>query len=288
MTSAYETARSIALTLIGSAVATESDIIRAVDSAILAVSNMATADGLDRDALQRELESKCRVWVGVSGVLEDKRGHVEWLSSRRGEIKWRFWQRYRRWLEEVEAMPRISILRTEDLTDQILGRLEDPARGGAWDRRGLVAGQVQSGKTGNYIGVVCKAADAGYKLIVVLAGIHNSLRSQTQLRLDQGFIGYDTQKRRLFSPDNVWVGVGQMAGVDRLAVHSLTNSAENGDFNIRVARQAAVDIGGNDPVVLVVKKNKSVLKNLIEWSTVIRQQRDPNSGSPVESVGRRA
>ena len=277
MTAAYETARSIALTLLGSEVATDVDVARAVESATLAVSHMAGDEPIDLDALRREVESKVRVWVGISGVLDDPKGHLEWLSTRRAAIEWHFWERYRRWLEEVESLPRISVLRTEELTDLILMRLEDPHRAGSWDRRGLVAGQVQSGKTGNYIGLMCKAADAGYKLIIVLAGIHNSLRSQTQLRVDQGFIGYDTQKRRLFSPDNVWIGVGRMAGVDRLAVHSLTNSAQSGDFNSTVARQAAVDIGGNDPVVLVVKKNKSVLKNLIDWSTTIRQQRDPES-----------
>ena len=91
---------------------------------------------------------------------------------------------------------------------------------------------------------MCKAADAGYKLLIVLAGVHNSLRSQTQLRVDQGLIGYDTQKRHLFSPDNVWIGAGRLAGIERPAIHSLTSSGDKGDFNTRVAVQAAVDIGG--------------------------------------------
>ena len=65
------------------------------------------------------------------------------------------------------------------------------------DRRGLVVGQVQSGKTAHYTGLICKAADAGYRLIVVMAGVHNNLRSQTQLRLDEGFYGFDSRERRL-------------------------------------------------------------------------------------------
>ena len=281
MTPAYEKARSIALMLLGDDVATEVDVARAVDSALVAVAHMVGDEPIDRGRLLREVESKVRVWVGISGVLDDPWGHEEWLSGRRAEIDWRFWRRYRRFLEEAESLPRIAILRTDDLTDRILSRLEDPKRLGPWDRRGLIAGQVQSGKTGNYIGLMCKAADAGYKLIIVLAGVHNSLRSQTQLRVDHGFIGYDTQKRHLFSADNVWVGVGRLAGVDRPAIHSLTNSGEKGDFNTKVAMQAAVDIGGNDPVVLVVKKNQSVLRNLIAWATTIRQQRDPDSDRMV-------
>ena len=55
------------------------------------------------------------------------------------------------------------------------------------NRRGLVMGHVQSGKTANYCGLVCKAADAGYKVIIVLSGVHNSLRSQTQIRVEEGF-----------------------------------------------------------------------------------------------------
>ena len=71
-----------------------------------------------------------------------------------------------------------------------------PSRPGHWDRRGLVVGHIQSGKTGHYIGLVCKAADAGYKIVIVLAGLHNNLRSQTQMRLDEGFSGLRNQTER--------------------------------------------------------------------------------------------
>ena len=61
----------------------------------------------------------------------------------------------------------------------------------------MVMGHVQSGKTANYTGLVCKAADAGYKVIVIIAGIHNNLRNQTQRRIDEGFIGLDSTSNRL-------------------------------------------------------------------------------------------
>ena len=144
----------------------------------------------------------------------------------------------------------------------------------------MVVGQVQSGKTANYIGLICKAADAGYRLFIVLAGSHNSLRSQTQLRVDLGFLGFDTQQRRLFDQNNTRIGVGTLAYPMKVA-HSLTTSLENGDFNLKVARQANVMVGGRDPVVLVVKKNASVLRNLINWATVIRQETDPISGKSI-------
>ena len=129
-------------------------------------------------------------------------------------------------------MPRRVVWRLDETTDQVLRKLENPARPGRWRRDGLVVGQVQSGKTANYIGLICKAADAGYKLIVVLAGIHNSLRSQTQLRVDEGFLGFDTQYQQRYDDERrtSYLGVGAMPGAVRLKVASLTNSAETGDF----------------------------------------------------------
>ena len=67
-----------------------------------------------------------------------------------------------------QRFPTNSILVLDSITERILGLLEDPEREGQWDRRGLVMGHVQSGKTANYIGLVNKAADAGYKIIIVI------------------------------------------------------------------------------------------------------------------------
>ena len=66
----------------------------------------------------------------------------------------------------------------------------------------MVVGNVQSGKTANYIGLISKAADAGYKVIVVLAGILDDLRIQTQIRIEEGFIGKNACNQEL-------VGVGK-------------------------------------------------------------------------------
>ncbi|MFR7823652.1 MAG: hypothetical protein ACLU30_11025 [Odoribacter splanchnicus] len=83
---------------------------------------------------------------------------------------------------------------------------------------------MQSGKTANYTGLICKAADAGFKLIIVLAGIHSNLRSQTQLRLDEGFLGFDTQHQRAYDRNGIKIGVGHI-NPDAVA-HSLTSSLE--------------------------------------------------------------
>jgi hypothetical protein len=175
----------------------------------------------------------------------------------------RFWKRYRDYLADEKKIAPKVISRLDELTDKILDRLADPDAHDQFDKRGLVVGHVQSGKTSNYVGLITKAADAGYKLIVVLAGIHSTLRSQTQLRIDEGFLGYDTVTSRSFSENNNLIGVGR---IDPGAqAHSLTSSALNGDFKRNVAEAVNVNLRGTDPVVIVIKKNTSILKNLINW-----------------------
>jgi hypothetical protein len=167
----------------------------------------------------------------------------------------------------------------DEMTDRTLGLLEDPQRSGPWDRRGLVVGHVQSGKTANYNGLICKAADAGYKVIVVLAGIHNNLRSQTQMRLDEGFLGYESMppreaQRRGLRP----IGVGPID--PELRTDTITNRSERGDFSRTVARNFSINPGGR-PLLFVVKKNARVLQNLLDWVEWASNGRDPETGRRV-------
>ena len=166
------------------------------------LSSGGIANDVEEEILSRDLETSYNISMQKGTILEDKQDHVPWLPDLKAEINWDFWNRYRRYLEEEKGWSPITVDRLEQLTDSILERLEEPKRSGDWSRRGMVVGQVQSGKTSNYTGLICKAVDAGYKLIVVLAGLHNSLRSQTQLRLDEGFLCWDSQVGRSFNPDN--------------------------------------------------------------------------------------
>ncbi|MBB2903540.1 hypothetical protein FHR75_004382 [Kineococcus radiotolerans] len=234
---------------------------------------------IDRDALQRDIEASFNVFIANASLMTDDKDHEPWLESAKDEIDWRFWNRYRRYQLTMNHMPPSAMEKVDDVTDMILGRLENPKRPGSWDRRGLVAGQVQSGKTGNYIGLICKAIDAQYKLVIVLAGIHNSLRAQTQARVDEGVLGFSTEKAlRADRAGTGLVGVGHQGF---FYVNSFTSRKENGDFNLRVAESIGVAVGGNDPVVLVVKKNKSVLTNILKWSTSLTAVEDPATGRKV-------
>ncbi len=220
--------------------------------------NPRWGEGLDRTEVTDELIRRFSLWIGQDAILRSDIDHESWLLASRKQ-GWRYWQRYREWLERTLSIKAVEGL---DLsTDTVLGLLEDPAREGHWDRRGLVVGHVQSGKTGHYTGLICKAADAGYKIIIVLAGLHNNLRSQTQMRLDEGFLGYETTP---VSDDIRITGVGEIDSDPVIRPNYATNRSNAGDFSTRVARNLGIS-PEQRPWLFVVKKNKTVLERLYRW-----------------------
>ncbi len=224
----------------------------------LAASLVAADSSVDRQAAAGELIRRFSLWIGQDATLVDHEGHEAWLSAAR-KRNWRYWQRYRGWLERKMSTTAVDAL--DESTDRILGIVEDPLRKGSWDRRGLVVGHVQSGKTGNYTGLVCKAADAGYKIVIVLAGMHNNLRSQTQIRLEEGFLGYETSA----AGDSVKpIGVGLEDSDSKITPNCATNRSDKGDFNTKVAQHYAIT-PEERPWLFVVKKNKTVLERLLKW-----------------------
>ena len=218
----------------------------------------AWAEGLDRTAVTEELVRRFSMWIGRDGTLSNEAGHVAWLDAGRKQ-DWRLWQRYREFLEP--DLPQGAIEALDASTDGVLGLLEDPQRGESWDRRGLVVGHVQSGKTGNYTGVICKAADAGYKIIIVLAGLHNNLRSQTQMRLDEGFLGYTTGP---MGSEPTPIGVGMIDTDKSIRPNYVTNRTDKGDFSTALAKNLGIS-PEERPWLFVVKKNKTVLTRLLAW-----------------------
>lgn len=218
----------------------------------------------DAEELARLIEEKYGISMGL-GAIVDAEDFRPWLHDARinGEVGDFYWGRYRKLLG-LKGLPKSVIDGTDEVTDKVLDRLGNPNNLSPWSRRGMVVGHVQSGKTANYTGLICKAADAGYRLIVVIAGIHNNLRNQTQARIDEGFIGRDTgrlahankaQRQKI-------IGVGQFD--QREFPVSLTNTLR--DFNKATATTFTAQLSQiNVPVVLVIKKNSSTLKNLLEW-----------------------
>ncbi|WP_445359735.1 Z1 domain-containing protein [Microbulbifer sp. EKSA005] len=199
-------------------------------------------------------------WMGSAHTISvsDDGNWEPWLEKKKPNIEWRYWNRYAQLLVEEGWSPRV-VDSLGETTDETLSWLNAPETGGNWDRRGMVVGSVQSGKTANYTGLICKAADAGYKVIIVLAGFHNNLRSQTQIRLEDGFLGYYKSE----SNKRVPTGVGLIAHDDKLLPNTITTRADKGDFNKAVATNFSSSI--DRPLIFVIKKNASVLRNVLEY-----------------------
>lgn len=265
--------RTIRTLLPGTPTVTQAEIDEAVDIVL----SIPQYSSIDRQLLVRQVQTLCNISVEDYRIIEANERRLPWLSDRKSGIQWRFWSRYRDYLCIEKNFAPDVLGKLDRLTDRILDGLFDPTISATIDKRGLVVGQVQSGKTSNYTGLICKAADAGYKLIIVLAGIHNNLRSQTQLRLDEGFLGFDTQHQRAFNQNNLWLGVGK---IDQgIVAHSLTSSLDKGDFTAGAANALGLNFNTNEPIIAVVKKNASVLNRLHQW--LLAQSVDVGDGKRV-------
>lgn len=229
----------------------------------------------------KEIEAATRIlWTifvteqGPALALQDKIRPPQWYVGERRQPG-PFMQRYLYKLEE-DGWPAESIRQLQDSTARILELMDDPERPGSWDWRGLVVGDVQSGKTASYAGVVNRAADAGYRIIIVLAGMHKILRLQTQKRFDRDFLGYDTnpKTRQPNQPQRV-IGVGTFNPL--LIVDTLTMADLNGDFNQRLADQTSFS-PVSQPCLFIVKKNAKLLENLNNW---IARLPTPAKAAPV-------
>ena len=213
----------------------------------------------EAERLAQQLEERVNITQQIGSVLVE-RGHTPWLDAAKTNIEPYYWNRYKQHLIQ-EGFPTAGISTMDQVTDRILGLMQDPSRNGPWDRRGMVVGHVQSGKTANYTGLICKAADAGYRLIVVIAGVHNNLRSQTQRRIDEGVVGRDSA-RLLSKQADKFVGVGRFDSKRRPV--TFTNTIR--DFNKLTATGVGIPIQNlTEPAVFVIKKNSSTLRNLLEW-----------------------
>lgn len=260
----YQVAIEICQSIIGrKASVTDSEINEAVSKAKILYSDVDTAK------LKNDLLSMYSVKIDTFQILEGRERREPWLKDFRADqkTKWEFWTRYAEYLEKQKKFSPSVILQLDELTDKVLDKLFNPQRSEIQiSKKGLVVGQVQSGKTANYTGLICKAADAGFNLIIVLAGIHNNLRSQTQNRIDEGFLGFDTQYERAYTMNKTTkIGVGLIPGLENAIANSYTTSLEKGDFTSRATNTAGFNFNAPQPILLVVKKNASVLKRLCTW-----------------------
>lgn len=213
------------------------------------------------EKMKREFEEQFNVRLEkgtlIQGESSKKRDTSWWTNRVKQEADNYYSGRNLKYLKEqgILSIPVIQTISTD--TDNILDNLENP-KTEFFDVYGMVVGHVQSGKTGNYSNLICKAADAGYKFIVVVAGGTNILRSQTQERINNDFIGFS---------GGLKVGVGLLEDYEN-SRKPVSLTTLNADFNKADAIKASQGLSFDTistPVVLVIKKNTTTLTNVIDW-----------------------
>lgn len=219
--------------------------------------------GLDEEALVK-IRKQLEATIGVSMVAGQglHEGEQEpWLEEIKASTQWNYWNSYKYELQSAGFGIELIRVLDED-TDNILNECGNPATEFGWKLRGLVMGDVQSGKTANYCGLINKAADTGYKIVVLLTGMIEELRAQTQGRLDSGFVGRDSRTVFDEAREKYAIGSGRFREIFPNVLTSI-------DYDFLSANKRV--LGGipleniKEPVLLVMKKNKSPLQNLIAF-----------------------
>lgn len=219
-------------------------------------------------------------------VISEK--HIDWYAPTRGRDY--YWKTYKRYLKDNRAWPEQSLLSLDNTTRAVIECLANPEAKEAYSSRGLVMGYVQSGKTANFAGVAARAADAGYRLIIILAGTWNILRNQTQRRLDKELLG-----KELLSDDEFYMHQKPADWDDFLEHgfdpakhdHFLWQRLTRPDIDFRNLKQAIGILEFDRPnkahpiyhpenlhrlhaKLLVVKKHSGILKTLVSNLKLLR------------------
>lgn len=239
------------------------------------VSRMMPIDEEDKENIVKKLQTALDVAMDVGIVIE--REYEPWLAAKKRSnpnMSFYYWDRYALYLEQDLQRTAGVISTTDKVSDKIVDLAGDPTLPGALHRRGLLLGDIQSGKTANYIAVMNKAADVGYKVIILLTGTVESLRRQTQERVDEGFIGRSSKAYLQRNRQTIKKGVGSKDS-RRFATGFTTESS---DFKTSVVRgmSASLHNMSTEPVVFVMKKNARTLQNLIDW---LKDYNTNNQGS---------
>lgn len=193
-------------------------------------------------------------------VVDDYANVRDWYTNEEQKDNY-FWSRYESYLVNSTGIsPRSISLMNDETLPEIMNCLGNPKEvfEGKKLRRGLIIGDVQSGKTSTYIGLICKAADAGYKVVILLAGITESLRRQTQERVDEGVIGLTKNEKY---PNGIPVGVGS----DGKGFKATSFTSCMKDFVRNTDSITSSLHSHNSLVIFVIKKNVSILTRLLNW-----------------------
>lgn len=247
------------------------DIIGNLISQALLISGAVYSDD-EMEAAKRDITWKYQIIANPGKSILDDYEQEKWYNDAKAEIVPVFWTRYKNYLiDEKHFSPNVvSTLGDDTLDQKLMNYILDPREKypAPVFRRGLIIGDVQSGKTSTYIGFICKAADAGYKVFILLTGTIESLRKQTQERVEEGFIGIDMSAS---TTGGKRVGVG----LDNQPIRAMALTSRKGDF-AGDSNKIAVALSDKNAVVFVIKKQKNVLTKLKDWLVTLNA--DPVTG----------
>ncbi len=226
--------------------------------------NKAASWNLSEEEIEHiafQIESTMNIGIDNQAVIlgNSENGVKRWFDASKTEFNWTYWEAYERLLQESGRS--IEVLNeNEKIIDSILDLSGDPRIEEPWKRAGLVMGNVQSGKTQNYLGLINKAMDCGYKIIIILGGHQNELRKQTQLRVDEGVIGRESI-HLVQGYQDIPIGVGSWRP-ERVSTMTTSES----DFNKQTANNLRIDLRDlKVPIIFTIKKLKPIMENLYEW-----------------------
>jgi len=214
----------------------------------------------DLKLLKFKLESMFNIKIGERAIKLPNPELPLWFHNKKSQIDWSHWNAYRDML--ISQARSIDVINeNENVIDSILDYSGDPKTPGTWSRKGLVMGNVQSGKTQNFLGLINKAIDCGYKTVIVLGGHLNDLRKQTQERIDEGVLGRESkhlilENKAVAAP----IGVGIF---NTNKIHTGTSTMK--DFNKASAESFGIKLNGSDPVIFTIKKHTGVLEGLYNY-----------------------
>lgn len=186
------------------------------------------------------------IHIEIPEVISATTPKIRYLGPKDTDI---FWSKYKEYLKVEKEFPNDVIKSIDDATTKIIAYMRNP-NDGYFKLKGLVVGYVQSGKTANYMGVISKAADLGYKLFIILTSCNNKLRRQTQARIESDICDLNKSNWHLLT--------------------TLRNDfrANEPDPNSKLSK--GLDNFGRkipdfDRTICIVKKNSNRLANLIKW-----------------------
>lgn len=245
------------------------NLLPEIQDSIIAVIKVYGYPEIDELTLKSYFETAKNQYLSVNPIDIDpsnsltREGFRTWLTAeRKEEMKnsWNYSNRYFTLLEKAGRSEKV-IDETKKSSLEILEKMGDPKSREEFYVKGLVVGSVQAGKTQNFNAVINRAIDSGYGLIIVLAGLMEDLRNQTQIRINSDVVG---EGEDLDTGRTIDVGVGKIRkfgsqGDEKIAQIISVTSAKT-DF-----KSSLLDAGFslNHTNILVCKKNVSVLRNLI-------------------------